>query len=152
MGLNWIIEGILMMIPMDQTASEYEIISHCLDMGNALMGVFIFGLFVLKPSVLRLIKKRFVSWNLVWNSNHFLTTYSSSFRWHSCFGNSSPNGSITSYASWIPPEHFVTAVKQRWTSKFDFAHQCCFIVLIYRWELCKQGKVYDTSIIDMSLL
>lgn len=53
MGLNWIIEGIVM-ITNDGT------FSMILDMYNALTGVFIFGLFVLKPSVIHLIKKRFV--------------------------------------------------------------------------------------------
>ncbi|XP_055301255.1 G-protein coupled receptor Mth2-like [Sitodiplosis mosellana] len=90
MGLNWIIEIIEVILTYVE-GGKYEIIAQVLDKCNALMGVFTFGLFVLKPSVLHLIKKR----------------------WHFWFGNSSPNGSISSYASWVPPEHFVTDVKQR---------------------------------------
>lgn len=50
MGLNWIIEGIMTILNVNEPL---------LDWCNALTGVFIFGLFVLKSSVLRLIKKRF---------------------------------------------------------------------------------------------
>lgn len=70
MGLNWIVEGVIVVIP-KQMGREFEIISQVLDMCNALMGVIIFGLFVLKPSVLRLIKKRFLLFILHQNDNHF---------------------------------------------------------------------------------
>ena len=71
MGLNWIIEGITVVIA-EQVEREFGIISQVLDMCNALMGVIIFGLFVLKPSVIRLIKKRFVLYDSHWSYNKFL--------------------------------------------------------------------------------
>ena len=71
MGLNWIIEGITVVIP-EQVEREFGIISQVLDMCNALMGVIIFGLFVLKASVIRLIKKRFVLYDSHWSYNKFL--------------------------------------------------------------------------------
>lgn len=109
MGLNWIIEGIFMLTDINAT---FEMV---LDMCNALTGVYIFGLFVLKPSVLHLIKKRFVEcWYFFYSfciDNNIDWFYS---RWQLWFGLSSPSGSIGSFTSWVPPENFVVDVKQRW--------------------------------------
>lgn len=70
MGLNWIIEGIIMLTDINAT------VEMVLDMCNALTGVYIFGLFVLKPSVLHLIKKRFVDIILfIWLLTIILTDF-----------------------------------------------------------------------------
>lgn len=52
MGVFWILEGV--------PFKDQEILRLILDICMGLQGIFIFVLFILKPTVLRFIKQRFV--------------------------------------------------------------------------------------------
>lgn len=59
MGVFWILEG----VPFRKLIKKFkgpEILILILDICIGLQGIFIFVLFILKPTVLRLIKQRFV--------------------------------------------------------------------------------------------
>lgn len=88
-GIAWIMEIVWFVVPFNST------IYFLADLFNSLQGVFIFVLFVLKPRVLRLIKKRFVLLNRI-DSIELISQLIVQTRWNQLRGQTIPNESTVS--------------------------------------------------------